>query len=215
MTKRKYIKKITKHLKCSLEKKREIERQLMSDIEIALGEGRSLEQVLSEMGEPEALAAEFNENFDKREKRKAKTRRVLTVLLIVLFVIGIIAGIVYWALPKGIDIDDSKIFDKDEVRARAEEVIVLFSADDYEEFYEHCSDKIRDLMTEDVIEDVKSQIGSDWGEYSSMRNIYMVEIRQAGIRYVLVQVNAAYDNVSVTYTLSFNPDLKLIGFYIR
>ena len=60
MTKREYIKCVAGHLQCSGARKNEIRRQLDSHIEIALSEGRQLTEILTEMGDPKALAAEFN-----------------------------------------------------------------------------------------------------------------------------------------------------------
>ena len=80
MTRREYLKKGAGHLQCAPAKKREIVRQLDSHIGIALGEGRELSEILKEMGEPQALAAEFNENMDADEKKKGRGRKLALIL---------------------------------------------------------------------------------------------------------------------------------------
>lgn len=215
MTEQEYVKKTAKYLKCSPRKKREIVRQLMSDIEIALGEGRQLEEVLAEMGEPRALAGEFNENLDRNEKRKAKRRKRKIVLAAVLLVLAAAAGVAYWILPRTREIEDSSVFEKETLRSRSEHVIALFNAEDYEGLRECADEKMRDLLTKEVLDDAKRQIPGEWGEYRATGNVYMAEISQMGMRFALVQVNVSYDNSSVTFTLLFDRDMKLSGFYVK
>ena len=41
------------------------------------------------------------------------------------------------------------------------------------------------------------------------------EIKQQGTLFALVQVNAQYENTAVTFTISFDDNMQLAGFYIR
>ena len=66
MERKEYVRQVVRRLQCSPKKKREIEKQLDSHIGIGLGEGRQLEEILAEMGEPGELAQEFNDNFGRR-----------------------------------------------------------------------------------------------------------------------------------------------------
>ena len=43
----------------------------------------------------------------------------------------------------------------------------------------------------------------------------MSEIRQNGQRYVVVQVAVTYENVNVTYTITFDENMKLAGLYMK
>ena len=49
----------------------------------------------------------------------------------------------------------------------------------------------------------------------SYGKIYSVESSQLGKTYAVVQMSVAYKNVSATYTLSFDEDMKLAGMYIK
>ena len=115
MTKQRYIKRVGRALECAPAKKREILRQLDSDIGIALGEGGELRQILEEMGSPRALAGEFNESLDREERGRARRRkwalRIVCILGALLAVLAVAAGTVYWMLPKERNIEDSKVFD--------------------------------------------------------------------------------------------------------
>lgn len=216
MTKQEYIKCVAGHLQCSGAKKDEIRKQLDSHIEIALSEGRQLTEVLTEMGDPKALAAEFNENLEDGGERKArKFRRLLLALGIVLGVLALAAGFLYWWLPKSQDIYDSKVFEANQVEARSKEVIKVFSEGDREGFDACLSRELQDLLEQMSLEDIKGYVGEDWGALLNMGSAYMVEIREKGKNYAVVQINAAYENVGVTYTLTYNQEMELYGFYVK
>lgn len=215
MTKQDYVKQVVKKLICPQDKKADIERQLLSDIEIALGEGRQLEEILDEMGEPEALAKEFNDNFGGSSKPQGKRRMVITVILVVALVLAALAGLAYWALPKQRDIGDSGNFTAYVVEQYSTEVVGAFSRGDYDTLESYYSKEMREAVTRQMLEDFKPVIGDDWGEYRGVGTAYMAEVSQRGKAYVLVQLNASYENVSVTYTLTFNSDMQLVGFYMK
>lgn len=218
MTKQEYARRVVKNLNCLQDKKDEIEKQLLSDIEIALGEGRQLEEILAGMGEPEALAQEFNENFGGEHKgqgKKTKGRRILIIILAVAAVLAAIAGLVYWVLPKARDISISKVFAAETVHQYSEKVVDAFSRGDYDALESYYSPEMRDNVTREMLEEFKPYIGDDWGEYRGIGAIYMTEMVQQGKAYAIAQVNATYEKVSVIYTLSFDKNMQLCGFYMK
>ncbi len=209
------MKQVVKKLNCPQDKRADIERQLLSDIEIALDEGRQLEEIIAEMGEPEALAKDFNENFGDSAKPRGKRRRTITVILAVAAVLAALAGLAYWAFPKAREIGDSGKFTAYEVEQYATAVVDAFSRGDYDTLESYYSSEMREAVTRQMLEELKPVIGDDWGAYRSVGTAYMTEIQQRGKAYVVVQMNASYENVSVTYTLTFNSQMQLIGFYIK
>ncbi len=222
MTKQEYVKQVGKGLRCSSVKKSEILKQLDSDIEIALGEGRELSKILEEMGQPEILAEEFNENMDEKERKNEekvfhgrKRRRILCIFGVILAVLAAIAGLAYWMFPKGRDIEKSKSFDSAQVRSLTEEVIELFSAGEYETLEDYACEELKKALEQTGFHAIRDYISPDWGELRTIGNIYMVEIHERNKVYAAVQVSASYENVNVTYTLSFNRQMQLYGFYIR
>ena len=93
MTKQEYMKQVGKGLECSAAKKSEILKQLDSDIEIGLGEGRELSKILEEMGTPKILAGEFNENLEEKERKNAiRRKRRKRILCILGAVLAVLAG---------------------------------------------------------------------------------------------------------------------------
>lgn len=216
MTKQEYTKQVARHLQCQAAKKKEIRKQLDSHIEIALGEGRKLEEILAEMGEPEALARDFNENLNEGGKKKGTPRTLFIILTAVLAALAGAAAFLWWLLPKQRDIHGSRFFDAAQVQSCSEEIVTLFSEEDYDALDGYLSKEVRAALEQTPLSSVRQLISEDdWGKLRNIGNLYMSEISQRGISYAMVQLNASYDNVSVTFTLTFNTDMRLYGFYIK
>lgn len=215
MNAEKYAKQVAKYLKCSGGRKREIRKQITSDIQAAVEEGSSPERVIRDMGEPKALAAEFNESFSEAEKKAAGRARLWKILAVVLAVLALLAALTWWALPKTRYLSDSRVFSEEQVRERAELIIKLFSDEDYAGLQPYLSGEMEELMSEELIRQLKLYIGDDWGEMTNMGNVYLLEISQFGQKMAMVQVTVSYEKVGVTYTINLDKDLKLAGFYIK
>ncbi len=215
MNAEKYAGKVARYLRCPGRKKREIRRQIAADIQAAAEEGRPLEQVVRDMGEPKALAAEFNESFSEAEKKAAGRAKLWKILAVVLALLALLAAAVWWALPKMKYLSDSNVFSADEVQEQAERILTLFNEDDPAGMQPYLSEQMREIMTGENMEQMKLFIGPDWGKMNGIGNVYSMEISQMGKRYATVQMTVSYEKVSVTYTMSFDTDLNLAGFYLK
>ena len=219
MTKEKYIKEVVKKLKCSTEKKKEIAKQLESDIQIAMENGETMEGIIESMGTPESIAEEFNANLTDAEVaavKKAKKRKRIITAAVVIAVLAVIIGVVYWWLPKGKLVEESETFNIEEVENRAELLISLFDAGDYEEIINLSVEEAKTDVFKEALEGAKEQInGDEWGAFQSFGTSYTAEVEQMGKKYVIVQMNAVYENTSVTYTITLDEDLILAGFYVK
>ncbi len=216
MTRQQYIRQVIKHLKCSSSRKKEIGRQLDSHIELALSEGRALEEILKEMGEPEAIAEEFNENFDAEERKKSKKHKLAAVLAALSALVLAVGGLAaWWMIPKQREIADSRFFTEDALLARTEEVLEVFNRNDYDGLRECFAPEVTEVLEMEALAKSRALISDDWGEFRSMGHAYMAELSQRGVHTAIVQVNAAYDNVGVTFTLLYDRNMNLVGFYMK
>lgn len=216
MSAEKYAKQVAKYLKCSGRRKQEIKKQITSDIQAAMEEGKSLEQAIGDMGEPKVLAAEFNDSFGETEKKVARRAKVWKVLAVVFVILFLMIMLVWWALPKTKLLSDSRIFSEEPVQERAELILELFDQGDYAALQDYQTEQMQELMVEETMEQIKTMyIGSDWGEMRNIGNVYSLELSQMGKKYAVVQMTVSYENVNVTYTMTFDEDLKLSGFYMR
>ena len=102
------------------------------------------------------------------------------------------------------------------VENKTEQIINLLNAEDYDTLCnEYASEEMKSYLTKDVMDEVKLYVSDDWGEFISNSNIYSSEIAQNGQLYTIVQVNSTYENVSVTYTITYNEDKELAGMYMK
>lgn len=213
MTKEAYVKNIIKRLKCTNAKKKELARQLEADITAELSGGESMENIIARMGSAESVAGDFNENFSEEECRAAAKAKKIKITLLVLLILAVVAAGIYWTLPKGSM--EIKNFDKEEVKERVELVIGLLETGDYAELEKYSIKAMQGDAIKNAIEQAKDMIGSDWGERVSFGNMYQAEVQQMGKKSIVTQVNTAYENVSVTYTITLDEELKLSGVYLK
>ena len=213
-----YVDKIVKQMQCSKSKKEEIRKQLLGDIRERVAAGESEEAVIAQMGTVEELAQEFNESFSAKERkrsRKAKsTKMIIITILVIIGLFAIATALLYWMLPKGTDISESSTFVKEQVEARVEEVINLLDDGAYT-LAENATEQMAGVLNDEDMDAAKQLVGDDWGARVELGTIYMQEVEQQGVHYVITQVAASYENVTVTYTITFDENMKLAGIYMK
>ncbi len=218
MTAETYVKLIVKRVKCSKKKRGEMRRQLLADIAAEVENGMTFENVMLQMGEPIAIADEFNENLSEAERKKYKRHLAAKVLACVAAAIAVLSCVVFWFLPKGMPFGSSGLFTTQAIEAQSKDVIRLLDEKDYDGLAA-CSDSAMSLFFsnngQEEIEQAKEQIGTDWGICKTFGKFYMQEIKQKGKVLALAQVNVAYEKAGVTYTLVFDRDMKLSGLYFK
>ncbi|XCP86129.1 DUF3887 domain-containing protein [Roseburia hominis] len=212
---KKYLRKLMKQLRCSRHRRKEIIGQLALELEARVEQGETEEAVLAQMGAPGEIAKEFNATFsieEKRKYRREKWGRIAAVIVGILLILGI--GI-YWVLPKTYDIGESKIFDKEAVRQQLEQVVSFVEEEDYEAL-KNCSDEqMKAFFSGNDLKEAKQLFGDEWGERQAFGNMYIAEVHQMGEANAVAQFNTSYENVSVTYTLIFDEDMRLTGLWMK
>ena len=167
------------------------------------------------MGIPWDFANHYNDQFDKEEKKAAKREKTWKVWGIILSFLLIIAIAAYWKLPKFSDIGESSVFDETQVRAQAEEIIRFYSEDNFHSVTERMDENMKTVINAATLQFMKTQVSEDFGELVSFDEMDTAEAVQDGKKYAMVQVQVSYENVSVFYTITFDEELKLAGFYIK
>lgn len=206
---KKYIYQIIKKLKCSGKKRREIKRQMLSEMEESISDGSY------GMGNPVEIAEEFNQSFSAEEKKAYKREKRLKVAGIIALLLFVAAGILWWMLPKQIWLEDSKVFDKAKVQEQAEVVIDYLDEDNYTALQRLSDDKMSGLLKTDGLEQAKKIIGETWGAQKSVGNVYMVELTSRGKKSAIVQMHVEYEKVNVMYTIYFNEQMELEGLWMQ
>lgn len=96
MNQKTYIKKVCKQLNCTRAKRKEIAKQLESDITSAMANGEAMEQIFERMGTPKEAAAEFNENLSGEEMKKAKRAKKIAIAGIIVVILLVLGLFGYW-----------------------------------------------------------------------------------------------------------------------
>lgn len=216
MRKDTYITAIVKKLNCSSVKKKEIKKDLESDIAETLEKGGTMEDIVERMGSAAAVAAEFNANFSEKEKKLYKKAKMLRSIGIVALVVIVLAVLCWYALPKSYPLEERGNFREEQLVDAAKNVITCFGEGNDEALMKLCSkQEMADIITGQKGQEIRAMFGDDWGEAVSYGNPYTAELVQFGTSTGVVQMTAAYEDFSVTYTISMNKEMKLTGFYIK
>jgi len=211
----KYVNSIVRKIKCTGTKKKEIKNQLLSDIAMRRETGETMEQIVESMGTAGEIAEAFEQNLSETDKKAYKKRKLLEHMGTIVLVLLLLCLYVWWYIPKAADLTGDARFTQEKVTAEVEKVIELLNQEDYETLYEMSIDEIRPAMNQETIDGVKDAICGDWGEMQSVGTIYAGGMKQKGKLMVVTQVDVIYENVSVVYTITFDEDMKLAGFYMR
>ena len=98
---------------------------------------------------------------------------------------------------------------------QAELVVQYLDTDNQEALLVISDETMKKLLEKTNLEEIKAQIGTDWGDRKSVGNVYTVELTQMGKRSAVVQMHVAYENESVMYTISFNQEMEMTGLWLQ
>ena len=215
MDAKKYVNAIVRKIKCSGKKKKEIKKQLLMDIDMRMKQGEQLEEIISQMGTVKEIADGFNENISPKEQKRYVRNKVVKIVISIIMVLVFLVSFVYWMFPKSFDIEQSKYFNKDQVETAMKETIELLDAGDYIALQEGVTPKMQTLLNAETIDDVKGALSDDWGERKMFGAVYMVELVQGNNHFAVGEITVTYENVSATYRLTYDEDMRLSGIYVR
>lgn len=214
MTAKKYVEEVGKLLKCRMAKKKEIKRQLLAEINDAVAKGETVDAVLNRMGIPWDYANRYNDRLDKTEWKAAKREKAILIWGIVLLILFLLFAFLYWNLPRWGDIRESTVFQEEQVKAQAEEIIRLYSNDDFEAVNAYMNEDMKTILSAEMLRYTKTEREKDFGALLKFENIEISEANQSGKKYAVVQVEVSYSAVRVTYSMTFDASMKLAGFHI-
>ena len=215
MDAKKYVNAIVRKIKCDGKKKKEIKKQLLTDIDMRMKQGEQLEEIISQMGAVKEIADSFNENISLEEQKRYVRNKVMKIAISIIAVLIFLISFVYWMFPKSFDIEQSKYFNKDQVETAMKETIELLDAGDYIALQEKVTPKMQTLLNAETMDDVKGALSDDWGERKMFGTAYMVELVQGNKHFAVGEITVTYEKVSATYRLTYDEDMRLSGIYVR
>lgn len=210
-----YVNAVAKKVKCGKNRKREIKKQLMADIETRMEQGERPEEIISRMGTAEEMADGFNETIPAAEQKQYRRNKTLKILFSIIAILALLAAAAWWMLPKSSEIEESDYFDKAQVETAMKDMIELFDAEDYDSMRENAIPEMETVLNAGTMAEVKKQISDDWGERQQFGTVYMSEIEQKNQHFAVGEIMVVYENVSVVYRLTYDEEMRLAGLYIR
>ncbi len=215
MDAKKYVNAIARKIKCNEKKKKEIKKQLLLDIDMRMKQGEQLEEIISQMGTVKEIADSFNENISLEEQKRYVRNKVMKIVIPIIVILVFLILLVYWIFPKNYDIEQSKYFSKEQVETAMKETIELLDAGDYIALRERIIPQMQTILNAETIENVKGTLSDDWGERKLFWTVYMVELVQGNRHFAIGEITVTYENVSATYRLTYDEDMRLSGIYMR
>lgn len=215
MDEKRYVNAVARKLKCGGTRKREIKRQLLADMQARKNQGERLDDIISRMGKVEEIAEGFNENISVEERKRYARNRVLKIVIPIALALVFLGMAGYWLFPKTVDIEKSRYFDKEEVEAAMKETVELLDAEEYATLQENAIPQMQSLLNAETRKSMRETLSDDWGERRQFGAVYLVEVVQGNRHLAVGEMTVTYENVSVTYRLTYDEDMRFAGIYVR
>ncbi len=149
-------------------------------------------------------------------KKMSKKKIIILISVIIVVLMGLMVLLAKWMTPKAIPIEESTTFSAGEVEVKCIAVVCALNAEDYETLQkEYADETMKSMLTKEYMDAAKSSLDVDWKAKVSFGDATIVEITQMGKTYATAQLPVTYGDATVTYTLSFDPDYKLAGLYMK
>ncbi len=151
----------------------------------------------------------------QRREYTAKKRRIAIGTTIGVVLLVILVG--YQILPKSSEIGSSGVFEAQTVEETAKQVVQMLSDGEFDGLQDMAIDSMKSTLTQEVMEQAREQIadGKEWGNFLSIGDVYMAEVKQKGQLFAVTEMSVSYENTAVTYRISFDKDMRLAGLYLR
>lgn len=215
MTKEQYVKGIINNVHCSRKRKLNIKKQLESDIDARLENGESFEEIVESMGNVLEIAESFNMAMPESEQssyRKTKVSRLIITIIVLLFLLSCVN---YWFQAKTYPLENSKMFDQAQIEQMVLEVVDLVDAEEYDTLQDRSSIILAPMLTKERMDEAKGKVAPSFGARKSVGEIVCQELIQGSDHYAVTEIKVNYENASVTYRITIDPELKLAGLYMR
>lgn len=181
MTAKQYVNAITKKIRCSSKKKKEIQKQLFAEINEQLEQGIDLKEIMAQMGTATEISDSFNENISEGEQKKFKRGRMATIFLIAILIVAAFMTFVYWILPKARDIEKSQYFNKNQVEEVIVNTIEAMELSDYETLQSNAISGMQAAITQESLDAAKGNIAENWGARKQIGKMYLNEVSKVNI----------------------------------
>jgi len=108
----------------------------------------------------------------------------------------------------------SSDFDQALVEETGAKVIELVNAKDYQAIRDMGIEEIKKALTDEAMGKVQKKI-DNYGEFQKIRKTEVYGFQDGGQEYAVYVAKALYGKRQLTYSIAFDKDMKLAGFYVK
>lgn len=108
-------------------------------------------------------------------------------------------------------------FDEEQVKKAAQEAAASMDEGDYEGVVGMMREDLQAQITPDQLQAVMDQNFADRGEFKEFKSTAVIgqKVKDTNEDLAVVVLVAEYENQKATYTITFNTDMEMTGFYIK
>lgn len=136
--------------------------------------------------------------------------RKIVSLLTMFILMGMLAG-----CGKSTELAD--VFDEKEVISKAENAVTVVNEDGFEEFHELWDDSLKSKILEKDYNEQVFAVVEKKGEFEGIGKTVVVgqTDENTGKNYAIAVLVGEYSEGKIQYTISFDEDMNMIGFFIK
>ena len=149
------------------------------------------------------------------KKLDRKKLGIAVILIVAVLLAGVVAYLI-WQYPHMEEFGNSGSFEAEEVQQETEEIIALFSEQNYQEILDGYAGRelLRAADARDL-ENAALTASANRGGFQEISDMVLAEMKKAGKVYAVTESKVVYENVTLTYTITFNEAMELAGVYIQ
>lgn len=142
-------------------------------------------------------------------KRSLPTLKLSLLFLSILCILSFMTGCSSTKL--------SKSFDKDTVVKQSKTIVSDLNEKKYDSIVNMAADSIQGKLTSDVLSSAADKILKDAGKFKKFKDSSVLGQQNSKTKkdYAVCILQAKYDSKTITYTITYDTNMKLAGLYMK
>lgn len=139
------------------------------------------------------------------------------VIGVIIVIVGLLIGGYFYIrslIPVTNELGTSGLYEQSVLEEKASQVIELLNAKDFVQLQNLSDSLLAKEISEQKMNAAIEQLG-ELGDYQKITNQLFVELTQKDTTIAVGEMTALYAQRTVTYTISFNQDMQLVGLYMK
>ncbi|HBA48136.1 MAG TPA: hypothetical protein DCZ91_10140 [Lachnospiraceae bacterium] len=148
----------------------------------------------------------------KKSERKTNMKRLVTRWLSMAMVMAAAVFLLTGCGSTKLSAD----FDEEKVKTAAQEAIGYMVAGEYEECVGLMSEEMQVAVSAEILASNMETVAGQKGAFQEYKSSSVLgQKNQEGTDYAVAVIVAAFENGNVTFTISYDKDMQMIGFWMK